>query len=72
MHKRCSGHYPTSCNYVEMMGKKLLRDERWMGFVKDDMSKKEVNSEITTDIREWKRKTCCAAHIARDEGIIGR
>jgi hypothetical protein len=33
--------------------------KRWMDCVKDDM-KIKVNMEMTSDRREWKKKTCCA------------
>jgi hypothetical protein len=34
--------------------------KRWMDCVKDDMRIKGVSMEITSDRREWKKKTCCA------------
>jgi hypothetical protein len=32
----------------------------WMNCVKDDMRIKRVSMEMTSDRREWKKKTCCA------------
>jgi hypothetical protein len=34
--------------------------KRWMDCVKDDMRIKGVSMEMTSDRREWKKKTCCA------------
>jgi hypothetical protein len=34
--------------------------KRWMDCVKDDMKIKEMSMEMTSDSREWKKKTCCA------------
>jgi hypothetical protein len=34
--------------------------KRGMDCVKDDMRIKGVSTEMTTDRREWKKKTCCA------------
>jgi hypothetical protein len=31
--------------------------KRWMDCVKDDMKRKEVSMEMTSDRREWKKKT---------------
>jgi hypothetical protein len=33
--------------------------KRWMDCVKDDMRIKRVSMEMTSDRREWKKKTCC-------------
>jgi hypothetical protein len=33
---------------------------RWINCVKDDMKVKGVSMEMTSDRREWKKKTCCA------------
>jgi hypothetical protein len=32
----------------------------WLDCVKDDMTIKGVSMEMTSDRREWKKKTCCA------------
>jgi hypothetical protein len=37
--------------------------KRWMDCVKDDIKIKGVSIEITSDRREWKKKTCCADHV---------
>jgi hypothetical protein len=34
--------------------------KRRMDCVKDDMRIKRVSMEMTSDRREWKKKTCCA------------
>jgi hypothetical protein len=34
--------------------------KKWMDCVKDDMRIKAVSMEMTSDRREWKKKTCCA------------
>jgi hypothetical protein len=34
--------------------------KRWMDCVNDDMRIKRVSMEMTSDGREWKKKTCCA------------
>jgi hypothetical protein len=34
--------------------------KRWIGCVKDDMRIKGVSMEMTSDRREWKKKTCSA------------
>jgi hypothetical protein len=34
--------------------------KRWMDCVKNDMKIKGVSMEMTSDRREWKKKTCCA------------
>jgi hypothetical protein len=34
--------------------------KRWMDCVKDEMKIKGVSMEMTSDRREWKKKTCCA------------
>jgi hypothetical protein len=34
--------------------------KRWMDCVKDDMRIKGVSMKMTSDRREWKKKTCCA------------
>jgi hypothetical protein len=34
--------------------------KRWMDCVKDDMRIKGVSMEMTSDRREWMKKTCCA------------
>jgi hypothetical protein len=34
--------------------------KRWMDCVKDDMKIKGLSMEMTSDRREWKKKTCCA------------
>jgi hypothetical protein len=34
--------------------------KRWMECVKYDMKIKGVSMEMTSDRREWKKKTCCA------------
>ncbi|XP_063899138.1 uncharacterized protein LOC135119170 [Helicoverpa armigera] len=34
--------------------------KRWMDCVKDDMARKNVISEMTSDREVWKRKACCA------------
>jgi hypothetical protein len=34
--------------------------KRWKDCVKDDMNKKGVGMEMTSDRKEWKKKTCCA------------
>jgi hypothetical protein len=34
--------------------------KRWMDCVKDYMKIKRVSMEMTSDRREWKKKTCCA------------
>jgi hypothetical protein len=34
--------------------------KRWMDCVKDNMKIKGVGMEMTSDRREWKKKTCCA------------
>jgi hypothetical protein len=34
--------------------------KRSMGSVKNDMRIKRVSMEMTSDIREWKKKTCSA------------
>ncbi|XP_064074433.1 uncharacterized protein LOC135193915 [Vanessa tameamea] len=34
--------------------------KRWMDCVKDDMSRKNVTCEMTSDREVWKKKTCCA------------
>jgi hypothetical protein len=34
--------------------------KRWMDCVNDDMKIKGVIMEMTSDRREWKKKTCCA------------
>jgi hypothetical protein len=36
---------------------------RWMDSVKDDMKMKGVRIEMTSDRRQWKKKTCCADPI---------
>lgn len=33
--------------------------KRWMDCVKNDLSKKNINTQITTDRKECKRKTGC-------------
>jgi hypothetical protein len=35
--------------------------ERWMDCVKDDMRIKGVSMDMTSDRREWKKKTCADA-----------
>jgi hypothetical protein len=37
--------------------------KRWMDCVNDDMRRKGVSMEMTSDRREWKKKTCCANPI---------
>jgi hypothetical protein len=32
---------------------------KWMDCVKDDMRIKRESMEMTSDRREWKKKTCC-------------
>jgi hypothetical protein len=39
---------------------RLLPKKRWMDCVKYDMRIKGVNMEMTSDRREWRKKTCCA------------
>jgi hypothetical protein len=34
--------------------------KRWKDYVKDDMRIKIVRMEMTSDRREWNKKTCCA------------
>jgi hypothetical protein len=34
-------------------------EKRWMDCVKDYMRIKGVGMEMTSDRREWKKKTCC-------------
>jgi hypothetical protein len=34
--------------------------KRWMDCEKDDVRIKGVRMEMTSDRREWKKKTCCA------------
>jgi hypothetical protein len=34
--------------------------KRWMDGVKDDMRIKGMSMYVTSDRREWKKKTCCA------------
>jgi hypothetical protein len=33
--------------------------KRWMDCVKDDIIIKGVSMEMTSDRREWEKKTCC-------------
>jgi hypothetical protein len=34
--------------------------KRWMDCVKDEIKIKGVSMEMTSDRREWQKKTCCA------------
>jgi hypothetical protein len=34
--------------------------KRWTDCVKDDIRVRGVSMEMTSDRREWKKKTCCA------------
>jgi hypothetical protein len=37
-----------------------LPKKRWMDWVKDNMRIKRVSMEMTSDRREWKKRTYCA------------
>ena len=34
--------------------------KRWMDCVKDDMARKEVTAEMTSNREVWKKRSCCA------------
>jgi hypothetical protein len=44
--------------------------KRWIGCVQHDMKIKGVSMEMTSDRREWKKKTCCADPIWWDKGMM--
>jgi hypothetical protein len=46
------------------------RRKRWMDCVKDYMKIKGVSMDMTTDRREWKKRTCCADPTLWNKGTM--
>jgi hypothetical protein len=42
--------------------------KKWMDCVKNDLKIKGMSMEMTSDRREWKKKTCCADPTYWDRG----
>jgi hypothetical protein len=60
MRKDESPHREKGDEYVDGHPSRGRPKKRWMNCVKGDMTIKGVNMEMTSDRREWKKKTFCA------------